>query len=121
VDLDSLALKPEEMTLLRLPRRRAKKEAFLAGPLKWGLLDKAAALPGRALHLWLILNHKARLSGNKEVAVCLSRIGHGLDRQMARRALRRLEKAGLVAIDRKPGCSLKVFLQGEEKGNCKSL
>jgi hypothetical protein len=89
--------------------------AFLAGPLCWTQLDQAAALPGRALLLWLILVHRARLSRSKArtVHVCLKRIGagHGLNESASRRALRSLERAGLVTVVRHPGQALEVMLQ----------
>jgi hypothetical protein len=114
VDLDALALDQGDVVVpTDSPGKSGdvpclRKGEFLAGPLSWPLLDKAASLPGKALHVWLILRHKARLSRRQEVSVCLRRIGHGLNEWATSRALRRLEAAGLVTIHRLPGHALQV-------------
>jgi hypothetical protein len=101
------------------PRRRPAG-AFLAGPLSWMQLDRAASLLGRALHLWLILNHKVRLSRSKTrtVSVSLKRIGagHDLNESAARRALRALEGTGLLSVVRRLGRALEVTLEEPPTG-----
>jgi hypothetical protein len=91
-----------------------RPQRFLAGPLSWDLLNRAAALPGRALHLWLVLNHRHRLTRGKDgtLSVGLGRLGgeYGMGRWAAWRALRALERAGLVTVSRRGGHGLKVMI-----------
>jgi hypothetical protein len=92
-----------------------KPQKFLAGPFDWGLLDRAAAVPGRALHLLLVLHHHQRLARGKAgtLSVNLKRIGegHGVSKWAIWRALRALERAGLVTVLRRGGYGVRVTLK----------
>jgi hypothetical protein len=73
-------------------------------------VERAARLPGKVMTLAMCLWHKAGLAGGPTVLLCLSRAGLGLNEQAARRALRRLEKANLVRVQRQPGRGLLVTI-----------
>ena len=105
------------------PSRNLKHE-FLAGPLDWRPLDRAADLGGRALHLWLILNHQARLCRKRgwPLLINLKRVGipHGFGEWAARRALWALEEARLVEVARQPGCAVEVTLLNPDRSGERS-
>ena len=77
---------------------------FLKGPISWNWQIAAAQLPGKALIIGLCL---WRLSGaKKSPSVVLSNrelAPFGIDRAAKSRGLAKLEKAGLIAVTRKPG------------------
>ena len=79
------------------------------GPLTW--LECAAGLPGRSVHVALALWHEAERSGSRCVAlsntVCLR---FHVERNAKYRALRSLELAGLVVVERRRGRSPRVTL-----------
>jgi len=81
-------------------------ERFLGGavPLPW--LKAAARLPGKSLHVGMVLWYAAGLSGSASVhlsnTLCLR---FGLDRNAKYRALRSLGDAKLVAVRPKRGRS----------------
>jgi hypothetical protein len=94
----------------RLPRPR-KREWFLKGPVPWSWLARAMALPGKALAVGLILWREKGWQKQRTVHFSLARAaGDGIPRTTARRAIRALERAGLVKILRKPGRGLEVTL-----------
>jgi hypothetical protein len=68
-------------------------------------------LPGKALAVGLILWRQRGITGKQTVLFCLTRAAaDGIAATTARRAVRDLEKAGLVAIRRWPGRGLEVTL-----------
>jgi hypothetical protein len=83
------------------------------GPLTW--LECAAGLPGRSVHVALALWHEAARSGSRCVALsntlCLR---FHVERNAKYRALRSLELAGLVAVERRRGRSPRVTLLSSE-------
>ena len=73
-------------------------------PVDW--ITAAAALPGRAVVVGLALRFKSGISKRRQVKVTRALLGKfGLDRHTGRRALKALEGAGLVTVDRGPGRS----------------
>jgi hypothetical protein len=102
-DLDVLRQAPRRS---RLPRPE-KGEQYLGGPIPVGWLGRAAGLPGRALHLGVALWFAAVRSRGKDAAVVLTdslACRFGLAARGTRtRALEALERAGLVAVDRRAG------------------
>ncbi len=99
------------------PPRHRPGEWFLRGPVPWPWLEAAARLPGQALALSLCLWREANRRNRRTVRLCLGRVGLGVSEQAARRALRGMERAGLVSLVRKPGRGLEVTLldlAGEE-------
>jgi hypothetical protein len=94
----------------RKPPRHRPGELFLKGPIPWPWLEAAARLPGKALALALCLWWEAGRRRCRTVKLCLGRVGLGVSEQAARRALRALATAGLVALERQPGRGLEVTL-----------
>jgi hypothetical protein len=86
------------------PPRHKLGEKILKGPIPWMWLEKAARLPGRALHVAIAIWFKVGLTKDRTVRlsyVDLRRLG--CKRESARRGLARLEHGGLVSVDRHPG------------------
>ena len=85
----------------RQPDRR-----FLDGPVPLAWLETAAKLPGRSLHVGLVLWYVVGLSRSPSVylsnILCLR---FGVDRNAKYRALLSLEGAGLALVSRKRGQS----------------
>ena len=81
-------------------------QQFLKGPVPLLWLQAAARLPGRSLHVAMVLWHAARHSTSSSVnlsnALCQR---FGLDRNAKYRALSLLEGAKLVAVERRRGRS----------------
>lgn len=81
-----------------------KGEKFLAGPIPLGWLEQAGRLPGRALHIGIALWFQAGLRRNATVTMPTEFLRQmGVDRFAGARALRGLESAGLVSVERAPG------------------
>jgi hypothetical protein len=112
--LDDYELQPDEVatsSAFEQALRHRKAERFLRGPVPWNWIVQAARLKGSALLVGLILWHKAGMTHSRKVSFCLSHVAEtGLGPQAARRGLRALQTAGLVAILRKPGRGLEVAL-----------
>jgi len=89
----------------------SKRERFLNGPVPLPWLQAAARLPGRSLHVGMVLWYVAGLSGSVSVrlgnTLCLR---FGFDRNAKYRALRSLGDARLVAVKRKRGRSPQVTI-----------
>jgi DNA-binding transcriptional ArsR family regulator len=86
------------------PPRHQSGERFLKGPIPLLWLEEAARLPGKSLHAGIALWYAAGLT--KSASVPLSNIAglhFGLDRNAKYRALKWLEGAGLVRVERKLG------------------
>jgi hypothetical protein len=83
-----------------------EREDFLNGPVPLPWLKAAAQLPGRSLHVGMVLWYAAGLSGSVSVhlsnTLCLR---FGLDRNAKYRGLRSLGDARLVAVRHKRGRS----------------
>jgi hypothetical protein len=93
------------------PPRHRHGEAFLKGPVPWLWIEKAAQLPGKALHVGILLWQSAGCRKSRSVHFCLARaVSLGMHLNSARRALRRLAKAGLIEIHHRPGQGLEVTL-----------
>src|SRR5438094_3827769 len=97
--LDALAARPSN------PPRHRQGEAFLKGPIPMAWLALAARLPGRALHMGLVLWYWAGITKRRVVAPSLSRAEHefGVSRTALARGLSALEGADLVKVYRHPG------------------
>ena len=85
---------------------------FLKGPIQLAWLIKACRLPGKSLHVGITLWFLCGLQKTKRVAPTRSVLRRfGIDRHSAYRALKALENAGLVKVDRQAGRSPVVTLQ----------
>ena len=110
-----LGTRSELVTPSNRHRRRDRAGEFLAGPIPFTWLSVAAQLPGRALHVGLLVWHRSRVERVSQVSLTAGkREGFGLDRHATSRALSSLEKAGLVSVMRRPGCAPVVQLINEE-------
>ena len=93
----------------RRPPRHRKGERFLKGPIPWKWLQKAMALPGRALHVGVGLWFQAGMKKSRTVAFPLSKLP-GVTRWSARRGLGVLKTAGLVSVEILPGRAPRVTI-----------
>src|SRR5262249_50078111 len=93
------------------PPRHRNGEAFLKGPIPWPWLERACRLPGKALHVSLLLWKEAGCRNNRTVALCLTRLAAlGMHVDTASRRVRALAAARRVSIRRQPGKALEVTL-----------
>jgi hypothetical protein len=92
-------------------QRRRRAGRFLKGPVPWRWLALALALPGKALAVGLMLWQLRGMTNRATVLFCLTRAeAEGIPTTTARRAISRLEAAGLVAVRRRPGRGLDVTI-----------
>jgi hypothetical protein len=92
-------------------RKRPLRQSFLKGPLLLDELRPVAQMPGKALAIWLLIRHRTDLNRGKWATLpqrTLAEWGVGKDARAD--ALRRLEQAGLIKVDRPKGYMLKVKL-----------
>ena len=98
IDVDTAASEPATKKL------RAANGRFLKGPIPWAWIANAAALPGQALLVGLCIWRLAGVKKSDTVFLGNSDLkALGIDRAAKSRALRALEKAGLVTINRQQG------------------
>jgi hypothetical protein len=117
LDPDKLALVRERVKSFPLSaQRKAPRhkpgEKFLRGPIPMRWVNCAAQLPGKALHVGIILWHLAGLK-HQAGTVTLSSApleAMGIKRTTGYRALAVLETAGLISVKRRPGCAPVVTL-----------
>jgi DNA-binding transcriptional ArsR family regulator len=104
MDVDLNTLEPEA----KIPSGR-----FLRGPIPWSWIAAAAALPSRALLVGLCLWRLAGAVKSDTVSFGNSDLRQlGIERATKSRALRVLERAGLIKVARQPGRFPKVTLLG---------
>jgi hypothetical protein len=83
-----------------------KKERFIRGPIPAEWIEKAAHLPGKALHVALMIRYLDGFERTGTVKLRPSvRNAYGMDRFSCTRGLDRLEDAGLISVVRKRGSS----------------
>lgn len=81
-------------------------EPFLKGPVPWSWLERAMQLPGKALAVGLVAWHLRGMRQSNTFRLAPSKLrSAGLSPRVARRGLKALEGAGLVAVDRHRGCA----------------
>ncbi|EIC21447.1 hypothetical protein Thi970DRAFT_01655 [Thiorhodovibrio frisius] len=86
-----------------VPRHQAG-EPFVKGPIPLNWLERAARLPGKALHVGLALWFRAGMVGDAWVKLSNGLVARfGVERNAKRRALTALQGAGLV--ETQPGVS----------------
>ena len=90
------------------PHRTAR---FLKGPIPLAMLKAAARLPGKALALYIAIQHRCDLAGHATVTVPAALLrDFGLDRDAKARALRELEQACLIQVERTAGRAARITL-----------
>ncbi len=86
-----------------VPRHRGG-ELFVRGPIPWAWLKAAARLPGRGLHVGIVLWLESGLRKSAVVALSQQRLHElGVERHAGYRGLSSLEQADLVDVRRHPG------------------
>jgi hypothetical protein len=97
-------------TSWRKERRRRRAPRYLKGPVPLALLQKATALPGKALALYLAIRHRFDLRRTPEVTLPADYLAAwGINKDAKRRSLATLEAAGLIrVVGRGPGRSIRV-------------
>jgi DNA-binding MarR family transcriptional regulator len=91
-------------------RVRSRKR-FLKGPVPLAAIAQAARLPGKALAVYLAVRHECDLKRRSTVTLPASLLHEfGVHRDAKARALRELEKAGLVRVERKAGRAARITL-----------
>ena len=84
---------------------------FIKGPLPLNWIERAAALPGKALHVALALWFQMGLEGATTVKLGQKRVARfAVSRDAKYDALRRLAEAGLIEVEQRPGQSVQVTL-----------
>jgi hypothetical protein len=93
------------------PSLRKVKRQFVKGPIPLHWLCRASQLPGKALHVGLMLWYLAGVNQSKEVLLSNSRLsGWGITRYQKSRGLSALERAGLVKVKRGAGRNPRVLI-----------
>jgi hypothetical protein len=116
LDLDALRAPAADLDALRKrpswkPPRHRPGEAFLKGPVPWPWLRRALTLPGKALHVAVLLWMEAGCRRSRTVRFRLAGTAAlGIHPDTAKRGLRALAAAGLVSIRHRPGRALDVTL-----------
>jgi hypothetical protein len=109
-DPENIRLTAEDSVHLHETKRRRRKptgEYLKAVP--WAWVIAAANLPGRALVIALVIYHRVTMSRTDRVT--LRGVWWGelrASHKTVRRALRDLERADLIAVERRPGRLLRV-------------
>jgi hypothetical protein len=86
---------------------------FLRGPIPLDWLSRAAALPGRSLHVAIAVWFMAGLKKTSVVPVSnITGLQFGLDRNAKYRALEWLENANLITVERRAGRAPIVTILG---------
>ena len=97
------------------PSRR-QREPFLRGPIPLGWLISAGQLPGRALHVGIMLWFLAGIRGTTEITIPTQlHNAFGLDRHAVRRGVLSLEKANLVVVIRASGRKPRITLTAQAR------
>ena len=112
---DDFATVEIETAALRQARQR-RAGRFLKGPILMRDIAVAAKLPGKALAVYLAIRHRIDLTRSAAVklpARLMFELGVGKDAKA--RALRQLEAAGLVIVERKRGRSPVITITQERK------
>jgi hypothetical protein len=90
---------------------RPPKKWFVRGPFPGEQFEIAARLSGKALVVWELVHHQCHLRRKAEVTlstILLERVGVGPDAKV--RALRYLEKAGLITVTWQAGRAPRIAL-----------
>jgi hypothetical protein len=115
-DLESLRLPPEmvgSFTPRKRPFRHRRGEPFIKGPISYSWLTIACRLPGSGFHVamlcWFTF-HRFRLRHGQRRGKGDMALGLRVSERSVRRGLHAAELAGLLAVEREPGCKLTVAI-----------
>lgn len=104
--------------------RTKRGDAYLGGNVPWSWITCAGTLPGRALHVGLVIWHLATRRRSNRVKLNLHRLAadFGIDRSTASRALGRLATAGLVQVEHGDGrCPMVKLLDAPTAGDSAAM
>ena len=94
----------------RAVKRQRATGRFVIAPVE-GVVSAGAAFEDRRMLVWLFLVYQARLEGGTSVRLTNQALSvWGVDRQTKYRALRSLEVAGLISVERRGKRSPQVTL-----------
>ena len=103
---------PEHLRQRRKKREQQRGRLVILGPLPWAWLAHASNLASRPLRLALLLYLLRGLQSSNTVKIEYQRADDlGMSRHAVYRELAALEAAGLVTVERKPGCSPLVTIK----------
>lgn len=108
----STAIAEEQPKLRQRPVIRRRFRFMVVWDSDW--ITKAAALPGRSLHLGVALLRQAAIEGKTTFELSPMQVAiHGMSRDASYQALKRLEEAGLIQVSRRAGTLSVVALKGQ--------
>jgi hypothetical protein len=100
-NVEDLRWKGEAFPVHKRPRKKVGGR-FLRGPIPVPWLVSASGLPGKALHVGILIWYLSGLSKSKPVTLARQAVEQfSLARTTAWRGLRELERAGLVVVERR--------------------
>ena len=111
---------PEKLSdaSLRLRQESAQRRQgqFIRGPIPAWWVMRAAALPGKVLAVGMAIWFKRGLTGTPENIAVTEKLAvrYGVKRKARYRALKMLEGAGLIEVDRQKGRSPRVTLLADK-------
>lgn len=116
MDLEQLRAEPMLDRLPSKPRHKSPRGWFLKGPIPGAWLEAAGRLPGKCLHVGLAIWHVKAM--RREIRVTRGLLDRfGVKAGAGRWALAKLQAAGLVTVERKPGCSPVVTILETNSGD----
>jgi hypothetical protein len=107
IDLESLRFGSSRLPAAKLnskPPRHRPGEKFLKGPVPLNWLATAGRLSGKALHVGVELWFQAGLTQSRRIKLSMAHLAkYGVTRHSAYRALKQLEVAHLISVERQQG------------------
>jgi hypothetical protein len=92
-------------------RRKRHRGWAVQGPFPWDQWCLVSKLPGKALAVWMLIHHRAKMKREIWVSLPLELlIEVGISQDAKDRAFRQLERHGLVLVKRHPGQSTRIAL-----------
>jgi hypothetical protein len=111
-ELDRLRLPAElvgDVSTRRRPPRHRSGDPFIKGPIPYAWIASACRLPGSGLHVTMACRFLCcRFKGPNRWGLHTIASGLRISPDSARRGLHAAELAGLLAVEREPGCKLAV-------------
>lgn len=109
--IKSALVEVEIPTSLSKARCERNLGRFLKGPIPLPDISQAARLGGRALAVFLAVHHQVTISRKRTVTLPKALLAElGIDKDAKARAIRLLEEAGLLLVQRVPGTGVRVSL-----------
>jgi DNA-binding MarR family transcriptional regulator len=91
--------------------RNRRTSRFLKGPIPWEQIATAAQLGGQCLAVYVAVHHRTALTGQMPTTLPRALLQQlGVSKDAKARALRQLERAGLIGVRRAKGRTARVSL-----------